>query len=242
MTTTPQRPQPTIILVPGYWLGAWAWEEVLEHLDAAHAQSLALTLPGLDPSGPDRAAATLEDQAAAIESAAAVGDVVLVAHSGANGPVSMVTDRVPQLLRRVVWVDSGPVADGGAFMPELPESVLELPLPDFDVLGRQASLEGLSRDHRERFRDRAVPEPARVARERVRLSNTERRQVPTTLICSSISSAQLFELAASGQPMFAEVAELAAVDAVDLPTGHWPMWSRPKELAEAILAAAERAE
>lgn len=235
------RPQPTIILIPGYWLGAWAWDEVLEHLTAAGAHAMAMTLPGLDEHDPDRAARTLDDQAAAIRSAAAAdGDVVLVAHSGANGPVSLVVDRDPTSVRRVVWVDSGPVPDGGAFAPELPEDVVELALPDFDTLGQQASLDGLSRAHLDRFRARAVSEPAPVARGRVRLTNHERRDVPTTLICCSMPSEQVFELAASGHPMFSEVARLTDVDALDLPTGHWPMWSRARQLAEAIHTAAHR--
>lgn len=242
MTSTSQpRPQPTIILVPGYWLGAWAWEEVRGYLTAAGAHAVAMTLPGLDEQDPDRAARTLDEQADAIRSAVgAGGDVVLVAHSGANGPVSLALDRDPQLARRVVWVDSGPLPDGGAFAPELPKSVVELPLPDFDALAQQASLEGLSREHLDRFRARAVPEPAPVAREIVHLTNHLRRDVPTTLICCSMPSEQVRELAQSGHPMFAEVAHLANFDTVNLPTGHWPMWSRPKELAEAIRTAACR--
>lgn len=241
MTSTAEhRPDPTIILVPGYWLGAWAWDEVRHRLAAAGAESIALTLPGLDPADPDRSTRTLDDQAAAIQAAvtSASGDVVLVAHSGANGPVSLVMDRSPDALRRVVWVDSGPTTDDSAFAPDLPTSVVELPLPPFDNLAQQASLEGLAPDRLDAFRARAIPEPAGVARERIRLVNAARRQVPTTLICCSIASQQLLELAGSGHPMFAEVAELTDVEIVDLPTGHWPMWSRPVDLATAILAAA----
>jgi len=31
--------------------------------------------------------------------------------------------------------------------------------------------------------------------------------------------------------MFAEVSLLEHVETIDLPTGHWPMWSRPRDLA-----------
>ncbi|EFS72747.1 hypothetical protein HMPREF9622_00070 [Cutibacterium modestum HL037PA3] len=31
---------------------------------------------------------------------------------------------------------------------------------------------------------------------------------------------------------------LTNVTVMDLPTGHWPMWSRPQELAEAVREAA----
>ncbi len=40
--------------------------------------------------------------------------------------------------------------------------------------------------------------------------------------------------------MFADVAKLTCVDSVDLPTGHWPMWSRPRDLADVILAVVRR--
>lgn len=46
------------------------------------------------------------------------------------------------------------------------------------------------------------------------------------------------ELAGAGHPMFTEVARLDEVEFVDLPTGHWPMWSRPRDLADVIAIAA----
>lgn len=237
MATTTSSP--SIILIPGHWLGAWAWAEVLAHLRALHAHATAMTLPGLDRSDPDRARATLDDQAAAIEGAiaGAGGPVILVAHSGANAPVSIVLDRHPERVHRVVWVDSGPVAPGGIAGPDTPETLAELPLPPFDVLAQQASLEGLSAETLERFRARAVPEPGPVLRQPVQLVNDARRSVPTTLVCCSIPSAQLLDLARANHPMFAEVAWLDRLEIIDLPTGHWPMWSRPRDLAVAIASA-----
>ena len=114
----------------------------------------------------------------------------------------------------------------------------ELPLPPFDVPAQQASLEGLTPEMLDRFRARAVPEPAPVLRQTVELTNDARHAVPTTLVCCSISSAQVLEMARAGHPMFNEVAHLATVDVVDLPTGHWPMWSRERDLAHHILSAA----
>ena len=229
-----------IVLIAGHWLGAWAWDEVLEHLAAGNAAATALTLPGLDPEDPARTTRTLEEQAAAITDVVTRlgGPVTLVAHSGANFPVSLVLDRHPELIHRMVWVDSGPVGPGSVFLPGFPEDAAELPLPAFDELGQQASLEGLSDEVLERFRTRAVPEPGPVLRERLDLSNDARRQIPTTLVCCSIPGAQMMELARSGHPMFAETAELTDVEVLDLPTGHWPMWSRPGDLADVIAAAA----
>ncbi|PRB18376.1 alpha/beta fold hydrolase [Microbacterium sp. MYb62] len=235
---------PTILLIAGHWLGAWAWDEVLAHLKTDHARAVAMTLPGLDGEDPQRATRSIDDQVDGIlDELARLGvsvdqPVAIVAHSGANAPVSVVLDRHPELVDRVIWVDSGPVATGSIFAPGLPDEVEELPLPPFDVLAQQASLEGLSAEVLERFRDKAVPEPGPVLRQSVELSNDARRRVRTTLVCCSIPSAQLRELARAGHPMFAEVANLEHLDVIDLPTGHWPMWSRPGDLAEVIRSAA----
>ena len=241
MTTTTSTP--TIILIAGHWLGAWAWDEVLEHLKTDHPHAIAMTLPGLDAHDPERATKTLEAQAEAILGAITQHGnqpAILVAHSGANAPVSLVMDRYPELVLRVVWVDSGPVATGSVFAPDLPEELEELPLPPFDVLAQQASLEGLSTEVLQQFRARAVPEPGPVLRQPVELTNDARRRVRTTLVCCSIPGAQVLELAQTGHPMFTEVANLEHVDVIDLPTGHWPMWSRPRDLAKAIQSEASR--
>ncbi|MBO0594590.1 alpha/beta hydrolase [Nesterenkonia sp. E16_7] len=245
MTTT--RSTSTIILIAGHWLGAWAWDHVLESLEGGDSRVLAMTLPGLDIDDPKRATRTLEDQVDAIEDTLVRLEVsqdqptTLVAHSGANAPVSLILDRHPELVHRVVWVDSGPMANGSVFAPDLPEELVELPLPPFDVLAQQASLEGLSKEDLERFRTKAVPEPGPVLRQTVELTNDARHTVPTTLVCCSISSTQVMDMTRGGHPMFAEVAKLESLEVIDLPTGHWPMWSRAGDLAKIITSAASAA-
>lgn len=225
-----------LVLVPGYWLGGWAWDQVTPALRAAGHLVTALTLPGLESVHADRQRVGLADHVDAV--AAAVAEAadhpVLVAHSGAGKVVSAVLDRDPAAVRRVVYVDSGPASDGWA--DDLPPDLVELPLPPWDEL--PGSLDGLSRDQLESFRSRAVPQPAAVAREPVRLTDPARRAVPSTLVCCSFPASTVAELAASGHPMFAEVAELTDLSYVDLPTGHWPMWSRPRDLATTLLQAA----
>jgi pimeloyl-ACP methyl ester carboxylesterase len=55
-----------IVLVPGFWLGAWAWDDVATALRADGHDVTALTLPGLDPADADRASVTLADHVEAI--------------------------------------------------------------------------------------------------------------------------------------------------------------------------------
>ena len=74
-----------IVLAPGYWLGAWAWDAVVPELSERGFDVKPLTLPGLEP-GRDSTApeVTLADQASAIETALDVpaGRRILVVHSG----------------------------------------------------------------------------------------------------------------------------------------------------------------
>lgn len=237
MTTTVHAPK--ILLVPGHWLGAWAWDEVADRLSDLGRDATALTLPGLDPTDPLRATKSLEDQVAALRQAATASGapVAIAAHSGANAPVSIVMDRHPELIARVVWIDSGPATPGAAFAPGFTARPDELPLPDVEALAQQASLEGISDEALERFRTLAVPEPGPVLREPVPLSNEARYAVPSTFVCCSFSSDQVKELVRAGHPMFADVAHFTSAEYVDLATGHWPMWSKPAELAEIIAAA-----
>lgn len=158
---TPKSDLPSIILISGYWLGAWAWDHVTEHLTQAGFRTIAITLPGLDKHDPKRATRTLDDQVAAIESVidAEGGNVILVAHSGANGPVSLALDRIPQHINKVVWVDSGPMTPGTSFDADFPRPAKSLPLPPFEELNTHASLEGISNDQLHIFREKAVTQP-----------------------------------------------------------------------------------
>src|SRR5690625_7580352 len=95
-----------------------------------------MTLPGLEAADPERAAKTLEDQVAAIlDLIAQHGNqpALLVAHSGANAPVSLVIDRPPEPVHGAVCVDSGPVATGSVVAPALAVEVEGHPLPPSDT-------------------------------------------------------------------------------------------------------------
>ena len=50
-----------IVLVPGFWLGAWAWDEVADVLRVDGHDVTAVTLPGLESPDADRSGITMED-------------------------------------------------------------------------------------------------------------------------------------------------------------------------------------
>ena len=229
---------PPIVLVPGHWLGGWAWDAVAGRLARSGRHVEAVTLPGASSGD---VAATLSDQIDALEQVVSrqPEPPVVVAHSGAGRPITGVLDRNARAIRRVIYVDSGPAADGSVFDETIAEGVESIGLPAWDQLtSGGASLEGLSEQDLATFRERAVPLPGAVAREPLRLHDDARLTVPTTIIATSLPSEVMMGLAQQGHPMFAEVARLTDLELVDLPTGHWPMWSRPDDLADAIREAA----
>ncbi|UFS58502.1 alpha/beta fold hydrolase [Subtercola endophyticus] len=247
-----------VILVPGFWLGAWSWSPVSAALvDAGHSVH-ALTLPGLESADADRSGITLADQVAAVVAAIdAVGtgghpaadtfdhdgsvdrtaaDIVLVGHSG-GGPISYAAaDQRPTRIARIVYVDSGPLAAGLAINPNIPEVGGEMPLPAWEFFDPD-ELVGLTPKLLEEFRANAIAEPSRVSKDLQAVSDPRRFDIPSTVITCTLTAAQLNDYAEQGAPFLAELTKLNALTVVELLTGHWPQFSRPDELAEAVVAA-----
>ena len=224
-----------VVLVPGFWLGAWAWDEVAAALRADGFDVTAVTLPGLESADADRSSVTFADHVDAVcDAVAAAGErVVLAVHSGAGFPGYAASDRLPDRIAAMVYVDTGP---GKGAMD--PSRTADLPLAPWDELGE--NLDGLTEEHLATFRARAVPQPGGVLREGVELTNDARLDIPSTVVCTGNTSDEVKDAVAQGYGFVAGLAELRDVTYVDLPTSHWPMWSRPAELA-AIIADVARA-
>jgi pimeloyl-ACP methyl ester carboxylesterase len=228
-----------IVLVPGFWLGAWAWDEVADALRADGHEVTALTLPGLESADADRSTVTLEDHVAAICDAVVAADapVVLAVHSGAGFPGYAASDRLPDKIAAMVYVDTGP---GVGAMEEGFEGD-ELPLPPREKLAEEENLDGLSEEQLDTFRRRAVPQPGGVLRTSVALNDDARLDVPSTVICTGFSSEQYKDAVKEGYAFLRGLQELRDIRWIDLPTSHWPMWSKPRELAAIIGDVAKRA-
>ena len=227
-----------IVLVPGFWLGAWAWDDVADALRADGHDVTALTLPGLESPDADRSSITLSDHVDAIVAAVeAKGEpVVLAVHSGSGAAGYSATDRIPDKIAAMVYVDSGPAT--AALGPDTEGA--DMPMV-WEEIESGENLDGLSEEQRETFRQRAVPQPAGVLREAPQLTNGARLDVPTTAIATGYTSDEYKDAIDQGQTWLGGFAELRDVTWVDLPTSHWPMWSRPKELAQILGDVARRA-
>jgi pimeloyl-ACP methyl ester carboxylesterase len=220
-----------IILVPGFWLGAWAWDEVAAILRADGHEVTALTLPGMESADADRSSITLSDHVDAIVEAvrAAGSPVVLAVHSATGFSGYVASDRVPELIAAMVYVDTAPG------IPPLDPDFTDAEKPmDWASVSEEENLDGLSEEHLAMFRQRAVPVPGGVLRGTAALTNDKRRDIPSTLICTGFTSEQYKESVSEGYSWLAGIPELRNPTWIDLPTSHWPMWSRPQELAAII--------
>jgi pimeloyl-ACP methyl ester carboxylesterase len=222
-----------IVLVPGFWLGAWAWDEVAATLRADGHDVAALTLPGLESPDADRSNISFSDHVDAICDAvrAAATPVVLAVHSATGFSGYAASDRIPDLIAAMVYVDTAP--GKGALDPDFKD--VEKPL-DWNVIAGEENFDGLSEEQKETFRRRAVPVPGGVLRGAADLVNDARRDIPSTIICTGFSAEQ-YQAYAKEHPDWAFLAgipELRNTTWIDLPTSHWPMWSRPRELAAII--------
>ncbi|TFD48928.1 alpha/beta hydrolase [Cryobacterium frigoriphilum] len=232
-----------IILVPGFWLDGSSWSRVAPALTAAGHLVHSLTLPGLHSIDASRAGIGLRDH---IDAVIAVIDaidepVVLVGHSGGGAIIHGAIDARPLRVVRAVYVDSGPLGEGGVINDALQAHGDEIPLPDWHDFDDE-DLVDLSDELRAEFRARAIPQPRGVACDAQHLTDERRFDVPVTVIACEFSSALLVDWIAAGHPFVAELARMKQMELVDLPTGHWPQFTRPDDLAAAILAAIDHPE
>lgn len=219
------------VLVPGWWLGGWAWELVEPDLRAAGITPHAITLPGLDTASTDHV--TFDDHVDTIIELVdrLDGDVVLVGHSGGGAVVHAAADRRPGRIRRVIYVDTGPPTDGDALRPDVDG---DLPFPSDDELAaHDLSTEGLDDAALTQLRRRAVAHPGGVAGARIHLGDPARLEIPATVVCTSLPSEVLRQMLEQGH-LTSDLTQMRDVRYVDLPTGHWPMLSRPADLAAAL--------
>lgn len=243
----------TYVLVGGAWLGGWAWQPVARQLRSQGHDVHPVTLTGLGDRShlatPEVDLETYLTDVVNLIEFEDLHDVVLVGHSYAGIVVTGVADRSPERIALLAYLDAGPSPDGVAFLdlqPPEARGLLErlvdqagdgwrLPLPAWEelegVMG--ASLEGLGPSERARMRGRAAAQPFRTWSQPLSLGNPARERLPKAMITCSIPLVQVREMIAAGHPWFAELAG-PEWSFLELPTGHWPMFSVPGPLASLL--------
>lgn len=242
----------TFVLVPGFWLGGWAWRETADVLRAAGHIVYAVTLTGLGErvhlGGPQ---VDLETHIADVVNLLRYEDlsgVTLVGHSYAAQVITGAADRSPERIARLIYVDTWPLPEGVALADlnsdedrAAQERVVAeqgagwaLPLPPWEQLDQGNDLRGLGEAERRHMRERATPQPYGTARQGLRLSNPARAALPRTVIWCSFTVEEVRAMMTE-YPAFSVLTE-PSWEFVELPTGHWPMFSRPRDLAETLLS------
>lgn len=223
-----------IILMAGLWLDAGAWDEVVAELRDLGHEPRALRLPGVD----DRSdSVTLEDQVqAALAAVDGANRPLLVGHSAACTLAWIVADRRPDDVAAVVMIGGFPMPDGQPYAPffEIVDGVM--PFPGWEAFEGPDSAD-LDEETKERIAAAAIPVPAGVANGIISLTNTRRYDVPVHVICPEFSPDDLKEWVETGE--LPEVAAMRNYAAIDIDSGHWPMFTKPKELAKLIADIAD---
>ena len=235
-----------LILIPGFWLDGSSWHDVTPALVAAGHTLHPVTLPGLESVDADRSGITLRDHIDAVtvlvdtlRESSADEPIVLIAHSGGGAVAHGVVNERPDAIARVVYVDSGPLGDGGCVNDELPVVDGEIPLPDFGFFDDE-DLVDMTDEVRARFREISIPMPVGPAYDKQVLTNPRRFDVPVTVIACEFPSSMLIEMMEGGHPYVAELARISDREFIDLPTGHWPQFTQPTQLGDAIAGAVSR--
>jgi len=227
-----------VVLIPGFWLDGDSWAPITTYLEAHGHVVHPMTLPGKRSGDADLAGIRLRDHVDAVLKVieALDGAVVLVGHSGGGTIAWAVADARPARIARVVFVDALPFAVGSVINTELPVDGDALPLPNWSAF-EAADLADLNDELRAHFRAIARPEPVGVAHDPQQLTDDARFTVPVTVIACEFPEAVVRQAIAAKREWASELGRIEQLEIVELPTGHWPQFTKPAELAQSILTA-----
>jgi pimeloyl-ACP methyl ester carboxylesterase len=239
----------TYVLVPGAWLGGWAWRDVAARLRANGHDVFPITLTGLgERVHLARPEIDLETHIADVVNTIewnGLDDVILAGHSYAGVVITGVADRIPDRISQLVYVDSAPLGDGMPMVDLFPPEALaalrqtidqsgegwRYPFPGFEALADDTSTAGLGEREQEAIAAGATPHPWATYTQPLRLAHADAEDAPYRRVL--IACDEMRGLVGAGVP---QIAFMAAPPwhYLELETGHWPMFSAPGELAEML--------
>jgi pimeloyl-ACP methyl ester carboxylesterase len=223
-----------IVLIAGLWLDGSAWSDVVPALERLGHRALPVTLPGQGDGSTD---ATLEDQAAAVVAAVDAAErPLVVGHSAACTLAWIAADRRPSNVAKVALIGGFPSADGELYADFFPPVDGAVPFPGWEPFEGADSAD-LDDDAKARMAARTIAVPERVTKGVVRLGDEHRFDVPVVLVCPEFSPAQAKEWVDGGE--VPELARATSLEYVDIDSGHWPMLTRPRDLAQLLADVAE---
>jgi pimeloyl-ACP methyl ester carboxylesterase len=223
-----------ILLIAGLWLDGTAWDSVVPALKELGHRPVPITLPGQGAGPPS---ATLDDQIATVLAAvdSASGNPMVVGHSAACTLAWMAADARPERVAKVGLIGGFPSTNGEPYADFLDTRDGVMPFPGWERFEGPDSAD-LDEQARRAMAAAAIPVPETVTKAVVRLADERRFDVPVVLVCPEFTPDQAREWIAAGD--VPELASAKHLEFVDLDSGHWPMITKPVELARILAAAA----
>lgn len=232
----------TFVLLHGAWHGGWVWQRVAPLLRAAGHEVHTPTLTGVSDRAhtlhPSVGLGTHIEDVVGLVEAYDAHDVVLVGHSYAGQVVTGVADRVPDRIRKRIYLDAFVGDDGEAAIDLQPTTIAGhyresvagpgfgwlIPVRSLQVLGvtEQSDVDWLSA--------RLTPHPWRTYTEPLRLSGGVERVPAAFIECTDwmrVFETHAERAAARGWPVHT------------IATGHEAMVTAPKELADLLVTIAD---
>src|SRR5205809_1032483 len=137
-----------------------------------------------------------------------------------------------------MWLDAGSWEKVVPALEKAGHRALPLTLPGME--SRDADRSRITRrDHVDTV-VAAIDSLEPATRDPQRLTDERRYDVPITVICTEFTSAMLKGWIGRDLAPVREFTRIRDVEYVDLPTGHWPQFTRPDDLARSILTSADR--
>jgi pimeloyl-ACP methyl ester carboxylesterase len=249
------------VLVPGAWIGGWAWRAVAAQLRDAGHEAFPVTLTGVGDRAhlarPDVDLDTHVTDVASLITNEDLTGIVLVGHSYAGIVVQGVADRLPDRITTLVYLDTGPLPDGWStldFSPPDERARIEravqndgdgwqYPFPGVDHLGAPSAIADFDDATREVLTRKAVAQPFGTYRQPIRPTRKYANEYGRVVIVAGgfgMPVARLQAMIASGEGPFAA---MTGDDwrLLQLDTGHWPMLTAPDKLAKVLQDVAAEA-
>jgi pimeloyl-ACP methyl ester carboxylesterase len=222
-----------ILLIAGLWLDGSAWDDVVPTLEELGHRPVPLTLPG---QGDGSSSATLDDQAAAVLAAvdSSAEKPMVVGHSAAATLAWLAADARPDKVAKVALIGGFPSTDGQPYADFFELADGAMPFPGWGPFEGPDSAD-LDEETRRRFASAAIPVPEGVAKGVVHLADERRFDVPVVVVCPEFTPAQAQQWISAGD--VPELAQAKHLDFADIDSGHWPMVTRPVDLARLLAAA-----